>query len=77
MLPSSKLVDYINSYLETRKSAVPFVKDIITKLPQLQDLKVDDTPDFAKIFLDTGGPHVLDKKANKQQNNHQHARPPS
>lgn len=76
MPPSPELLDEINSYLETRKTAVAFVKDTINELLQLQDLKVNDTPDFARSFLDIGGPHVLDKKTNKQQNNQQHASPP-
>jgi hypothetical protein len=77
MTPSSSLLDQINSYLETRQTAILFVKDITTELPQLEDLKVNDTPDFAKTFLDIGGPHVLDKKTNIQQNNQKHASPPS
>ena len=77
MPPSSKLLDQINSYLETRRTAVTVAKDTPTQLPQLQHLKVNNTLDFAKTFLDTGGSHVLDRKANKQQNNQQHASPPS
>ena len=73
---SSKLLDQINSYLETRKSTVPYVNVTTTKLPQLQHLTVNDTPDFAKAFLGSGGLHVLETKTNSQQNNHQNACPP-
>lgn len=77
MPPSSELLHQINSYLETCKPTVPIIKDTPTQVPHLQDLKVNDTPDFAKTFLDIGGPHVLEKKANKQQNKTQDASPPS
>jgi hypothetical protein len=76
MLPSPELLDQINSVLETRKTAVAFIKNTTYELLQLQDLKVNNTPDFAKSFLNIGGPHVLDKKTNKQQNNQQYASPP-
>lgn len=76
MQPSSKLLDQINSYIETRKSAIPDVKKTTTQLPQLQHLIVNGTPDFAKAFLDGRGSHVLETKTNKQQNNHQNACPP-
>jgi hypothetical protein len=65
MPPSSSLLELINSYLETRPSAVPFLKDT-TELPQLKDLTVNDTPAPTKTSPHLGGPRILDKKANKQ-----------
>lgn len=65
MPSSSEILDQINSYLETRNTAIPVIKDTHTQLPHFQTLKVNETPDFAKTFLDIGGPHVLDKKTNK------------
>lgn len=65
MPPSSNLLDQINSYLETLRTAVTSVKGTTTDLSRLEDLTVNDTPDVVKIFLHIGGPHVLDKKTNK------------
>jgi hypothetical protein len=76
MPSSSKLLDQINSYLGTRKSAVPYVNNTTTQLPQLQHLTVNDAPDFVKAFFDSGGSHVLETKTNNQQNNPQNACPP-